>query len=326
MTHAGQLRSPSPTSLSHHPAPEQALRLTGEMDLATADSLHGQFVEHLRLSASRVVSIDLPAVSFMDCAGLRSLERESRWLGEQGREVRLLGVSAAVERLFTALENCGLSPVHDIEQRTEGNDDMEASAELIVVVPGLKMTQAGSLRREQRDRALIQQAQGLLMAIHECDKDVAEAMLLEFSERHDVDVRSLAEGLVEFSSARGKHSKASDFDPSMGVAVMDCSDRPSEGCPACHRSGAHVMTNTGPSAILAAADGPARVMEELQPHQLPRPSWPVPRLLHAQRNGGLPHASSVKTRRLPRRVYADQGCSRLLAAAGTSPARRATYS
>ncbi|MCZ3386285.1 MAG: STAS domain-containing protein [Actinomycetia bacterium] len=71
MTHAGQLTSESPTSLSYHPAPGQVLRFTGEVDLATADSLHGQFLEHLRLSAETVVGIDLSAVSFMDCAGHR---------------------------------------------------------------------------------------------------------------------------------------------------------------------------------------------------------------------------------------------------------------
>lgn len=218
MARVGAHSSESPGVMLEPVGPDHVLRLAGEIDIASAKHLHLQFVEHLTVSQSKVVIVDLSAVSFMDCAGLGALVGESRLLMGQGRQLRLLAISAPVERLFAVFGDCGLSKA-DFGKSAEGLHDHAIPDKQIVLLGNDEMGHAKDLQRGQRDRAVVKQAQGLLMGIHGCGSDEAGAMLVGFSRRHDVDIQDLAAGVVEFSNARRAHSTASDFDPSMGEAV-----------------------------------------------------------------------------------------------------------
>lgn len=83
-------------SISRSASPTAVLRLTGEHDIATAHDLRRQLAPPAGDPAWSIV-VDLSAVTFMDCGGLRPLlEAQARI----GNRVRFTGVSRPVARLL----------------------------------------------------------------------------------------------------------------------------------------------------------------------------------------------------------------------------------
>jgi anti-anti-sigma factor len=75
------------------------LRVAGELDLATAPTLHEELIRAEASSASLVV-IDLTAASFIDSTGLRTLlEAHLRSQADSNR-LRITGASDQARRLF----------------------------------------------------------------------------------------------------------------------------------------------------------------------------------------------------------------------------------
>ncbi len=78
----------------------------GEMDMATAGELRGSVGRAMGAPAT-VVVIDLSAVTFMDCCGLRELVAARARLRAGGRGLRLRSPSPAVLRLLTLTGTSG---------------------------------------------------------------------------------------------------------------------------------------------------------------------------------------------------------------------------
>ena len=72
--------------------------VTGEIDLDTAPTLRDELLLHLRPRAA--VRLDLGNVTFMDSSGLHVLLDSTRRAAEVGAELRLVRVSARVQRLI----------------------------------------------------------------------------------------------------------------------------------------------------------------------------------------------------------------------------------
>jgi anti-anti-sigma factor len=80
---------------------ESRLHVTarGEADLATAGDLLVRLVTLVGAAAGEV-AIDLSQVTFMDCAGLRTLNAIERLVRVNGGSVQVVAASPAVARLF----------------------------------------------------------------------------------------------------------------------------------------------------------------------------------------------------------------------------------
>jgi anti-anti-sigma factor len=72
--------------------------VTGEVDLDTAPAVHDEVLRHLHPGAT--VHLDLGDVTFMDSSGLQVLLSSRRHATEVGAELRLVRVSARVQRLI----------------------------------------------------------------------------------------------------------------------------------------------------------------------------------------------------------------------------------
>jgi anti-sigma B factor antagonist len=85
------------------------LRLVGEVDLAVKDDL----IEHVRGSLANAdrVELDFAGVTFIDSSGLGALVLLRKEAGSDGKELVLVNVSPATDRL---LEITGLHGVFDM--------------------------------------------------------------------------------------------------------------------------------------------------------------------------------------------------------------------
>ena len=85
------------------------ISVRGEVDLATA----GDLLLRLRMlvgSASEPILLDLSQITFMDCAGLRTLRAFDHYVATVGGTVHVAAVSVAVARLFELAAPCGHAP------------------------------------------------------------------------------------------------------------------------------------------------------------------------------------------------------------------------
>lgn len=99
-----------PTALSSIPRTGETLdaavphatvvKAEGEIDLTTADALRLRVLA--ALATHRRVAVDLSAVTFMDCAGLRALVAARLHADRSGRRVTLYRPSRPVRRLLAA--------------------------------------------------------------------------------------------------------------------------------------------------------------------------------------------------------------------------------
>ncbi|MCF2527151.1 STAS domain-containing protein [Yinghuangia soli] len=87
------------------PAPARAatggtavVRAEGEMDIATADALRDRLVA--ALAEHTEVTVDLSAVTFIDCAGLRGLLAARAFADRHGRHLAVHDPSRPVRRLL----------------------------------------------------------------------------------------------------------------------------------------------------------------------------------------------------------------------------------
>jgi anti-anti-sigma factor len=84
------------------------LRVSGEIDLATAPALEAEICAYLRRRPA-AVTVDLSAVTFIDCSGLNALLRCHTRTVRERTTVRIGPVSVSVAR-FLALV-CALHPL-----------------------------------------------------------------------------------------------------------------------------------------------------------------------------------------------------------------------
>lgn len=82
-----------------------ALQVHGELDLATGDALR-RAVDGVGLDPRADVEMDLSAVTFVDCAGLRAVLRSVCSARHRGQTLSVTDPSSCVRRLSTA---CGVS-------------------------------------------------------------------------------------------------------------------------------------------------------------------------------------------------------------------------
>jgi anti-sigma B factor antagonist len=88
------------------------LRLSGELDLATAPRAADQGAAALELDGMRLLVVDLAAVTFIDSTAIRTLVELRARAEDAGVELRLRGVPARVGRV---LQITGLDQVFVIE-------------------------------------------------------------------------------------------------------------------------------------------------------------------------------------------------------------------
>ena len=79
--------------------PVSTLVLEGELDLATAAQLELAVRQSVADDCLQV-SLDLSGVSFMDCSGLHALSTCRRLLSNAGGRLRIVALSASVERIL----------------------------------------------------------------------------------------------------------------------------------------------------------------------------------------------------------------------------------
>jgi anti-anti-sigma factor len=87
------------------------VRLTGELDACTADTLHA-VITHGDLTANSTALVNLSDLTFCDAAGLRELLQLNTCLGCTHRVVRFHGASSTVQRL---LQITGLDDVLQLD-------------------------------------------------------------------------------------------------------------------------------------------------------------------------------------------------------------------
>ena len=211
--------------------PTNVMRLVGEMDIAQAGLVRRQLLSHIGTSEDPVVVVDLSEVTFMDCAGLEPLLSADRWLGRRGRRLVLRSVSAQVEFLFTSLRRAGLDPPfeqpggtleltqnEDLSNDVADDLDLAGDLDLAELMDQVHAVEAARLRRAFEGRPLIDQATGLLMAVHECAAADALGLLTRVAQQHNMTAVDLAAGLAGLAAARGGRSTL-DLSPAMKAAV-----------------------------------------------------------------------------------------------------------
>ena len=134
------------------------------------------------------------------------LHRDQRW-PRLGRRVADSAVCAAVSSPIRGNESVvGTVNVYSalpqfVNDAALENVEMLASA-IAAVVHGAQVKTdleavATQLRAALRSRAVIDQAKGVLMAVHSCTADEAFSMLVEQSQRENVKLRDIAKNLLD---------------------------------------------------------------------------------------------------------------------------------
>jgi anti-anti-sigma factor len=85
------------------------VRLSGQIDLETAGQLLNRLIL-LSVPADEHFTLDLTAVTFLDCSGLRALLALDRHLASAGGTMQVGAVSQPAGRLLELLTPCGLPP------------------------------------------------------------------------------------------------------------------------------------------------------------------------------------------------------------------------
>jgi anti-anti-sigma factor len=211
--------------------------MTGEVDIAQAGLVRRQLIMHISATEHPAVVVDVSGVTFMDCAGLEPLLSADRWLVRRNRALVLRPVSDPVEFLFTSLRRVGFA--HPFEQSKgpelmayedkddDAVDDLDQADDLDLVhlMDQVYAVEAARLRRAFEGRPLIDQATGLLMAVHECAAAEALETLTRVAQQHNMTTGDLAAGLAGLAAARGGRSTL-DLPPAMKAAVRGVLARP----------------------------------------------------------------------------------------------------
>jgi anti-anti-sigma factor len=209
--------------------PLAVMRLVGEMDIAQAGLVRRQLRSYIRATVDRLVVVDLSEVTFMDCTGLEPLQDADRWLVRRNRRLVLQSVSAPVEFLFTSLRRAHLDPPgqwegpepthYEVLSNDVADDlDLAGDTELVDLMDQIHAVEAARLRRAFEGRPLIDQATGVLMAVHECAAAEALGLLNRVAEQHNMTAADLAAGLAGLAAARGGRATL-DLSPAMKTAV-----------------------------------------------------------------------------------------------------------
>jgi anti-anti-sigma factor len=91
------------------PAPSTVrIVVVGEIDLATAPTLHGRLLTVLHEQAPAVLVIDLAEVTFLDCAGIGMLVAARNTAIRAGGQVRISQPQPTVRRLLDMLGLLGI--------------------------------------------------------------------------------------------------------------------------------------------------------------------------------------------------------------------------
>ena len=103
---------------------DTVVRIEGQIDLCVADSLREVLLRITRAHGARLL-LDLSAVSFLDCAGLRALVLALRHAELHGGSMHLIAASAITRRIITLTGREGALPIRD----QDGNSGISTSSQ-----------------------------------------------------------------------------------------------------------------------------------------------------------------------------------------------------
>lgn len=173
----------------------------GELVLGCTDTL----VEALAALPAGVVRVelDVSGVSFMDTAGLESLDVLSAYGRRRGVPVAATGWRDQPRRI---LELVGLDCVDPLRAAPPTAPPVRTASavarERAEQLHGLRVENE-QLRRAIVSRPVIDQARGILMAAHACSAEQAWDILREASQRSNTKLRDVAEALIASTAADG---------------------------------------------------------------------------------------------------------------------------
>jgi anti-sigma B factor antagonist len=90
------------------------VRIEGEIDVCVADRVQLLLLRILRMHGPRLL-LDLSAVSFIDCAGLRAVMLTLRHAELHGWSMHLITASAITRKMITLTGMEGVLPIRDQE-------------------------------------------------------------------------------------------------------------------------------------------------------------------------------------------------------------------
>ena len=166
------------------------LYLAGEVDGVTALHVRSQLA-CAGADPPRDVVVDLSRVTFMSLSGLRPLLEAEVRLGER---LWLRRVPRPVTRLLELTRLRSNFRVIDHRQ----SDDEES-----VGVVKLEAEMEG-MQQGMHSRAVIEQAKGLLMQVHDCDAEHAWKLLLQASRDRQMQVSDLAAAVTMATAGHGE--------------------------------------------------------------------------------------------------------------------------
>jgi anti-sigma B factor antagonist len=88
------------------------VRIEGEIDVCVADRVQQLLLRIMRMHGPRLL-LDLSAVSFIDCAGLRAVMLTLRHAGLHGWSMHLIAASAMTRKMITLTGMEGVLPIRD---------------------------------------------------------------------------------------------------------------------------------------------------------------------------------------------------------------------
>ena len=103
---------------------DTVVRIEGQIDLCVADSLREVLLRITRVHGARLL-LDLSAVSFLDCAGLRALVLTLRHAELHGGSMHLIAASAVTRRIITLSGREDVLPIRD----QDGNSGTSTSCQ-----------------------------------------------------------------------------------------------------------------------------------------------------------------------------------------------------
>lgn len=171
-------------------AMSRVLYVAGEIDVAAAPGLQSR-LEQAAADAPGVVVVDLGSVTFMDCAGLRPLLLTHTQLGDR---LLLRDIPSCVSYLLDITE---LTEVFSVARRSDGSDDDTHRARALDLESRL-----AQLTETLRERAVIEQAKGVLMGAHHLTARQAWQLLASAANAHGVPVRDVAAALAATAAGR----------------------------------------------------------------------------------------------------------------------------
>ena len=88
------------------------VRIEGEIDVCVADRMQQLLLRIMRMHGPRLL-LDLSAVSFIDCAGLRAVMLTLRHAELHGWSMHLIAASAMTRKMITLTGMEGVLPIRD---------------------------------------------------------------------------------------------------------------------------------------------------------------------------------------------------------------------